>query len=45
VQDVSLTFDASVPNKTTAREIKNARKGKGIVICKNAQDLFNKLGI
>lgn len=33
------------PNKATLRAIKEAKQKKGIVKCKNAKDLFDKLGI
>lgn len=40
-----IPFDLNLPNKKTAKAIDEARKGKGVVACKNADDLFNKLGI
>ena len=45
-REKKLPFDLyTIPNKATARAIKEARAGKGIVVCKNAEDMFNKLGI
>lgn len=41
----ALPFDLSLPNAETARAIKEARQRKGVVICKDAQDMFKKLGI
>ncbi|MDI9819854.1 MULTISPECIES: type II toxin-antitoxin system RelB/DinJ family antitoxin [unclassified Legionella] len=40
-----IPLDLNLPNKKTAKAIDEARKGKGVVACKNADDLFNKLGI
>lgn len=40
-----LPFEFSKPNRETARAIKEARQGKGIVKCKDEQDLFNQLGL
>ena len=33
------------PNQETERAIKEARMGKGVVVCKDAKDMFKKLGI
>jgi len=35
----------SKPNKITVKAIKDAKKGKGLVKTKDAEDLFNKLGL
>jgi DNA-damage-inducible protein J len=40
-----IPLDLSLPNKETAKAINEARKGEGIVRCKNADDMFDKLGI
>ncbi len=40
-----LPFDVKVPNKETAKAIKEARAGKDVVVCKDAEDMFKKLGI
>ena len=44
-RDHELPIDLHIPNKETARAVKEARKGKGVIRCKNADDLFDKLGI
>ncbi len=36
-------LELKIPNAKTARAIREARKGKGITVCKDADDLFNKL--
>ncbi len=41
----ALSSLSSVPNKATARAIKEARARKGVVVCKDAEDMFKKLGI
>ena len=40
-----IPLDLHLPNDETARAIKEARKGKNAVICKDPDDLFKKLGI
>jgi len=40
-----IPLDLDLPNRKTAKAIEEARKGKGVVACKDANDLFNKLGI
>ena len=40
----ALPFDLSIPNAETARAIKEARKRKGVVVCKDTKDMFTKLG-
>ena len=40
-----IPLDLNLPNKKTAKSIDEAREGKGVVACKDADDLFNKLGI
>ena len=34
-----------IPNKTTLSTMKKAQRNQGLVHCKDAQDLFIKLGI
>ncbi|GHT66757.1 hypothetical protein FACS189452_03190 [Bacteroidia bacterium] len=34
-----------VPNATTIRAMKEAEQGKNLIVCANADDMFNKLGI
>ena len=36
-------LELKIPNAKTARAIKEARKGKGVTVCKNADDLIKKL--
>jgi DNA-damage-inducible protein J len=40
-----LPFDVVIPNATTQRTFKNTDAGKDIVVCKNAEDMFRRLGI
>ena len=40
-----IPLDLSLPNKETAKIIEEARKGEGIVRCKDVDDMFDKLGI
>ena len=40
----SIPLDLSIPNKETIRAIKEARAGKGLVYCKDVDDMFDKLG-
>jgi DNA-damage-inducible protein J len=40
-----LPFAIKIPNAKTALAIKNAREGKNLVLCKNAKDMFKKLGL
>jgi len=40
-----IPLDLNLPNRKTAKAISEAREGKGVVACKNADDLFDKLGI
>lgn len=41
----ALPFDLSLPNAETVKAIKEARQRKGVVVSKNAKDMFKKLGI
>jgi DNA-damage-inducible protein J len=40
-----IPFDIKIPNKVTARAIREARAKKGVVACKNAKEMFKKLGM
>jgi len=40
-----LPFDVVIPNATTRRTFKSTDAGKGLVVCKDAEDMFKKLGI
>jgi DNA-damage-inducible protein J len=40
-----LPFDVVIPNATTRKTFDDADGGKNLVVCKNADDMFEKLGI
>ena len=40
-----LPFDVVVPNATTKRTFEASEAGRDIVVCKDADDMFRKLGI
>ncbi|PKL37394.1 MAG: type II toxin-antitoxin system antitoxin, RelB/DinJ family [Candidatus Riflebacteria bacterium HGW-Riflebacteria-1] len=40
-----LPFDLKVPNETTLQTFQDSESGKNLVECKDAEDMFNKLGI
>lgn len=40
-----IPFELKVPNEITEQTFKDSDEGKNIVLCKNAQDMFDKLGI
>ena len=40
-----LPFDLVIPNKTTAKTFDETDAGKNLVVCKNTDDMFRKLGI
>lgn len=39
-----LPFKIRVSNETTLRTFQNTDAGKGVVLCKDANDLFEQLG-
>jgi len=41
----TLPFETKVPNAETMKTIDEARKGIGLVMCENEDDMFQKLGI
>lgn len=41
----TLPFESETPNKETVRAINEARKGIGLAVCENEDDMFKKLGI
>lgn len=43
--DQAVPFLVKVPNKLTAKTLRNSARGKDVVAAKNAADLFKKLGI
>ena len=40
-----LPFDVVIPNATTRRTFEGTDAGKDLVVCKDAEDMFRKLGI
>lgn len=40
-----LPFDVRIPNKTTLKAMKDAEEGTNLTECKDADDMFRKLGI
>ncbi len=40
-----LPFDVVIPTATTRRTFENTDAGRGLVVCKDADDMFRKLGI
>lgn len=40
-----LPFDVKIPNKTTRETFEKTDAGKELVKCKDADDMFRKLGI
>ena len=40
-----LPFDVVIPNTSTRRTFESTNAGKNLVVCKDADDMFRKLGI
>ena len=40
-----LPFNVVIPNATTQRTLESTDAGKDIVVCKDADDMFRRLGI
>ncbi|MHC4884778.1 MAG: type II toxin-antitoxin system RelB/DinJ family antitoxin [Planctomycetota bacterium] len=40
-----LPFEVAIPKNTTQKTFESTDKGKDLVICKDAEDMFEKLGI
>ncbi|MCY3021388.1 MAG: type II toxin-antitoxin system RelB/DinJ family antitoxin [Planctomycetota bacterium] len=40
-----LPFDVVIPNRTTRRTLEATNAGREVILCKNADDMFRKLGI
>lgn len=40
-----LPFDLRIPNETTIKTFEDTDNGKNLVHCKDAKDMFEKLGI
>jgi DNA-damage-inducible protein J len=44
-KDKALPFDIKVPNETTVATFEATDRGEDVVPCKDADDMFNKLGL
>ncbi|MEM9243781.1 MAG: type II toxin-antitoxin system RelB/DinJ family antitoxin [Pseudomonadota bacterium] len=44
-RDKEIPIDLHIPNKETAKAIAESRKGKNVVACKDADDMFERLDI
>jgi len=44
-QNKGIPFKVKTPNATTQQTFRETDEGKNLVECKNAEDMFNKLGI
>ena len=40
-----LPFDVAIPNATTRRTLDATDAGRDVVLCRDAEDMFKKLGI
>jgi DNA-damage-inducible protein J len=40
-----LPFDVRIPNETTRRTFEATDAGRDVILCKDAEDMFQKLGI
>jgi len=40
-----LPFDVAIPNETTRRTLADIDSGRNLVLCEDADDMFEKLGI
>jgi DNA-damage-inducible protein J len=40
-----LPFNVAIPNETTRRTFEATEAGRDVILCKNAEDMFEKLGI
>jgi DNA-damage-inducible protein J len=40
-----LPFDVVIPTSTTLRTFEDTDAGRNLVVCKDADDMFKKLGI
>ncbi len=41
----TIPFDVVIPNEVTCKTFESADSGRDLIVCKNADDMFNKLGI
>ena len=40
-----LPFDVVIPNETTCKTFEDTDAGRNLVLCRNADEMFKKLGI
>jgi DNA-damage-inducible protein J len=40
-----LPFDVVIPNETTKKTMEDTDTGRNLILCKDADDMFKKLGI
>ena len=40
-----LPFEVAIPNETTRRTFEDTDAGRNLVVCEDADDMFEKLGI
>ena len=40
-----LPFDVVIPNKTTLKTFEDTDHGRNLIVCKNKEEMFKKLGI
>ncbi|PIP07068.1 MAG: type II toxin-antitoxin system antitoxin, RelB/DinJ family [Syntrophobacteraceae bacterium CG23_combo_of_CG06-09_8_20_14_all_50_8] len=40
-----LPFPVEIPNERTLKAFRDSEKGKGLVECKDADDMFRRLGV
>ncbi len=40
-----LPFEVVIPSPTTAKTFQSTDSGKDLIVCEDADDMFNKLGI
>lgn len=40
-----LPFDVAIPSETTRKTFESTDSGRDLVVCKDADDMFKKLGI
>jgi DNA-damage-inducible protein J len=40
-----LPFNVAIPNQTTRRTFEETDAGRDVILCKDAEDMFHKLGI
>ena len=40
-----IPFEVAIPNETTRRTFEDTDAGRNLVVCEDADDMFEKLGI